>query len=190
MNINNQPQEMSPYFNANWYYSFPNKVGAMCVDQNHLNWFIEQLKNYNSYLEIGTFDGIALSVYAETYPDKKFTAIDAFEIAYGTGNGHLEYVCMNCKHMNNINLHIGRSINVLPTITDNFDMIFIDGAHDYNSIKNDYEMCWRLLNQGGMLIFHDIHLESTLAVIKQVEEEQGLIRQETNVGVVYFIKEN
>lgn len=189
MKINNQKQEISPYFNANLYYSFPNKVGAMCVDQNHLIWFLEQLRNYNSYLEIGVFDGIALSLYAETYPDKKFTAIDAFESAHATGNGHLEYVCMNCKHLDNINLYIGKSIDILPTITDNFDMIFIDGAHDYDSINSDYALCWPLLNKGGMLIFHDIHLETTLDVIKQVEREQGIISKLTNIGAIYFIKE-
>ena len=37
-----------------------------------------------------------------------------------------------------------------------FDFIFIDGGHDYNTAMTDWMNYYPLLNQGGMLAFHDI----------------------------------
>ena len=34
-----------------------------------------------------------------------------------------------------------------------FDLIFIDGDHSYNGVKNDYEIC---KNSGKIFVFHDI----------------------------------
>jgi predicted O-methyltransferase YrrM len=146
------------------------------------------MEHFDSYLEIGTFDGIALSLYAERWPGKRFAAIDSFEIAYGTGNGHFEYVFENCKKLDNIDFYWGRSSIVLPQLQDKFDVIFIDGAHDEETIRNDYLQSWRLLNTGGILIFHDINLEGTLRVISEVERNHGVQRQLTSIGVIYVEK--
>ena len=39
----------------------------------------------------------------------------------------------------------------------NFDLIFIDGAHDYDSVKCDILMCLAALKPGGLLTGHDFH---------------------------------
>ena len=38
-----------------------------------------------------------------------------------------------------------------------FDMIFIDGAHDYHSVKSDLLLSMRCLKKGGLLCGHDFH---------------------------------
>jgi predicted O-methyltransferase YrrM len=146
------------------------------------------MANFDSYLEIGTFDGIALSLYAETYPGKQFTAIDSFEVGYATGNGHYEYFFENCKNLDNVNLYRARSCDVLPYIKETFGMIFIDGDHSFESILTDYRLTWRLLEKGGMLVFHDIDLDDTLRVLSIVEAEQNVAIHTTDVGVVYVRK--
>jgi predicted O-methyltransferase YrrM len=37
-----------------------------------------------------------------------------------------------------------------------YDIIFIDGSHEYDSIKKDYENYYPLLKTGGFMILHDI----------------------------------
>lgn len=38
-----------------------------------------------------------------------------------------------------------------------FDFIFIDGAHDYDSVKSDILICMAALKPGGLLTGHDFH---------------------------------
>ncbi len=39
---------------------------------------------------------------------------------------------------------------------EKIDVLFIDGAHDYKTVKSDYEMYSPLVREGGMVAFHDI----------------------------------
>ncbi len=36
-----------------------------------------------------------------------------------------------------------------------FGLVFVDGAHDYISVKRDALLAWPLLESGGVLAFHD-----------------------------------
>jgi len=175
----------------NPYYTVPGKMGGMCVSHEHVEFFIDMMKGYSSYLEIGTFDGIALSLYAERYQDKHFSAVDSFEVGYATGGGHYEYFFENCKKSNNVDLWIGRSNIVLPRLISkgySFDVIFVDGDHSYESIHSDYRYSWSLLNYGGRLVFHDIDLESTNRVLDELTISRNTLRHSTPVGVIYVEK--
>jgi predicted O-methyltransferase YrrM len=37
-----------------------------------------------------------------------------------------------------------------------FDLIFIDGAHEYDAARHDIELCYSLLRENGLLILHDV----------------------------------
>lgn len=37
-----------------------------------------------------------------------------------------------------------------------YDIIMIDGGHDYETVKKDYENYYPLLKDGGVLLFHDV----------------------------------
>lgn len=38
---------------------------------------------------------------------------------------------------------------------NNFDIIYVDGGHDYNTVVNDIELCDKILNSNGLLILDD-----------------------------------
>jgi hypothetical protein len=44
-----------------------------------------------------------------------------------------------------------------------FDLIFIDGDHSYNGVKNDYEIS---KNSGKIFVFHDIVNDVCLGVVQ------------------------
>ena len=51
----------------------------------------------------------------------------------------------------------------------NFDFIFIDGAHDYDSVRYDIKVAFSALKPGGFVCGHDYHSEGH-GVIKAVNE--------------------
>lgn len=44
-------------------------------------------------------------------------------------------------------------------IQDSLDLVFIDGNHDYESVKEDIQLQIPKLKSGGLLAGHDYHLE-------------------------------
>lgn len=57
-------------------------------------------------------------------------------------------------------LHQGYSYDILPTLEPgSFDFIYIDAAHDYESVKQDIELSLPLLRPRGILAGHDYQKE-------------------------------
>jgi len=53
---------------------------------------------------------------------------------------------------------VGTSEYVLPKLTADYDLVFIDGAHDEESVRTDIELALSVLRPGGLLVFHDYRL--------------------------------
>jgi len=141
------------------------KVGTSFISKLLVNNFIELLKTRNRYLEVGSFDGIAISMLAEQYPDKDFYAIDLLQND-GTGSaGCLPYIIQNNKHLDNVHLYTDRSQEVMSNWLGNekfkvdtagmFDIVFIDGNHTYEDSLVDMCLGWSLLNENGVMVVHD-----------------------------------
>src|SRR3989344_2419944 len=53
------------------------------------------------------------------------------------------------------------------------DFIFVDGGHDYSTVKKDTQSALNILDSGGTIVWHDVdicHLGSTKAVFEQVKK--------------------
>jgi cephalosporin hydroxylase len=46
-------------------------------------------------------------------------------------------------------------LNGSPPSTRHVDFLFIDGGHDYETVKSDFEMYSPLVRKGGLIAFHD-----------------------------------
>lgn len=56
---------------------------------------------------------------------------------------------------------IGRSEDAGPKLGDRtFDLAFIDGAHDEESVSNDTQLAARVVMPGGLIVWHDWDLAS------------------------------
>jgi predicted O-methyltransferase YrrM len=49
----------------------------------------------------------------------------------------------------------GNSNEILKTIKEKFEIIFIDGGHSYETVKKDVELSESLLSDGGLIILDD-----------------------------------
>jgi hypothetical protein len=45
--------------------------------------------------------------------------------------------------------------DLMPKKHPSIDLAFIDGCHSYQGVKNDFDVIYPLMNQGGIIAFHD-----------------------------------
>lgn len=124
---------------------------------------LERMDKFNDVIEIGTHNGLTTAVLTN-YCRRVFT----FDIALRNSeyiwdllevrNKISSYVCGSPDAIRSEIEYIKREWNDL-----NFDLTFIDGDHDYYSVKNDFEMvkfCGRVLlhdsnSNPGVKVFCD-----------------------------------
>ena len=114
----------------------------------------------NKYLEIGVFGGGTMKFVKNCATRTQFTGIDLFEDYNATSaNTHCPgtYKCSDVLEMlgDRVNLIKGDSDNVLPTMTEKFHFIFIDGNHKYDATLRDFNNAKKLLVHGGQISFHN-----------------------------------
>ena len=90
---------------------------------------IIDLKNYRSYLEIGTFKD---ELFSKIKCEKKI-GVDPFS----GGNTRMT------------------SDDFFKQNKEKFDCIFVDGLHHYDQVKKDIENSINCLNENGILLVHD-----------------------------------
>tara|TARA_A100001011_G_scaffold278216_1_gene288002 strand:+ start:197 stop:823 length:627 start_codon:yes stop_codon:yes gene_type:complete len=82
------------------------------------------------------------------------------------------------KFKKNIKLIEGDTNKILHNIDlKNIDFIFIDGGHDYKTVRNDLEYSYKIINKNGTILCDDWNLSQALGVreaIKDFSKERGI----------------
>ena len=82
------------------------------------------------------------------------------------------------KFQNNVSLIKGNSNIILKKIDmSKIDYVFLDGGHDYQTVKNDLECCREVIVNGGTVLCDDYDLSYAPGVKKAIDEfsfEHGL----------------
>lgn len=106
--------------------------------------------NTGSFLEIGTAGGGVSSILLR-YFDEGYS-IDMLP-------------CWNLHRLKEINENFHQYVNLswagmtlyyFEQMNKQFDLLFIDGAHDLNSVMRDYTLYKKFVRPGGIIAFHDI----------------------------------
>ena len=136
------------------------------MTEPELYWLAIQAQQHRCIAEIGSFHGRSTRVLGDNTPGVVY-AIDNWE-----GSIEQKLLMENCNSLdlfceNMRDLLDGPDYKVRLLKMDSvtaakefynhmrFDMIFIDGAHEYDSIKADI-LAWRpLLSKGGLFCGHD-----------------------------------
>ena len=115
------------------------------------------------YLEVGVYEGRAAMWVIEnilTHPTSHLTGMDLFSGVYEDHYGPY-------KDRYFSNLELSGAANQATTIegfsqielrkltVDTYHIIYIDGSHVNADVLEDAILCWRLLKEGGILIFDD-----------------------------------
>ena len=82
------------------------------------------------------------------------------------------------KFKKNIKIIQGDTNKILHEINlKNIDFIFIDGGHDYKTVKNDLEQSFKIINKNGTILCDDWNLSQALGVreaVKDFSKEQNI----------------
>ena len=147
--------------------SVPGTSGMMTISEDVIEFLNDRMKDKQTYLEIGTFDGVALAVMAKQNPGKQYYAIDAFKHGANTGCGCLGCFIDNNKQLSNVSLFIGTTETVdLPDVK--FDVVFIDGDHSYEWVWKDFNKIFPLMNPGWLIVFHDYPMPGVKEAIDEI----------------------
>ena len=122
-----------------------------------------------NYLEIGSFEGRSTVFISELENIKSVMVVDTFEGSdeydkdgmLKHSNISFETVYANFK--TNLNLVNKKNINFLKDTSDNFflnnkskfNLIYIDGSHHYENVKQDFINAFNSIEKNGIMIFDD-----------------------------------
>ena len=136
---------------------------------------ISKLLKPQRILEIGTFTGYSAICLAQgLVPDGLLHTIDSNPESVAIGRKYFERAGVGEK----IIVHIGNAIEILPELTDHFDIIFIDA--DKENYLNYYKMVFEKLQPGGLILADNAFWDG-----KVLDEQTA--DQET-LGIIEFNK--
>jgi len=108
--------------------------------QHHSDLIIQLVKSVNckTYLELGIYDGSTLSRVGDIVP--RVIGVDIKDLRINKNVGEF---------------HLSTTQDFLQNFNEMVDVIFIDADHSFESVKEDFELSLKLLNEFGIIILHD-----------------------------------
>ena len=126
---------------------------------------------YENILEIGTGTGFSSLIFAKALVDEGFSSsyrdderrygtVDTIDINEDSPNifqnnfGKFREYIPELESM--ITFYNKDSSELIPFLDKQYDLAFIDGCHDYECVKADYENVLKKIRKGGCIVFHDV----------------------------------
>ncbi len=143
----------------------------------HVMWFLlfREFKPSN-FLEIGVFRGQTISLSAlcarllnvrcEIHGISPFSPAGDAVSRYRTDVDYFEDTLANFDHFGLAHPHLLKAYSTDGTATELvssrvWDMIYIDGNHDYEVAKKDWELCSNHIKGGGVIVLDDSALTTS-----------------------------
>lgn len=111
-------------------------------------------------LEIGFGRGYWSTCVARTLHDLNIPGeITSVDVQFN--KQHIEMMSNSFPHewLSKIKMVQGRSVDILPQLDEDFDLVYIDGDHTYTAVKNDWQNVKDHFKQ--FVIFDDYHLPTS-----------------------------
>lgn len=113
--------------------------------------FISQLTKPKNILEIGTFTGFsALCLAKGLQVDGELHTIELRKEDANTALTNFSIL----GNKNQITLHLGNALEIIPTLNKQWDLVFIDA--DKTSYTQYYELVLPMLSDGGLIIADNV----------------------------------
>jgi predicted O-methyltransferase YrrM len=128
---------------------------------------IAVIKRPKSYLELGLYQGDTINRISKYFKNKE----------------NIVGVDMLLEPIIDGTFHKMSTDDFFKQNKKNFDMIFIDADHRYESVKKDFKNSIKILNPGGVILLHDTDPENDnlfndgycgdcYKIVKELEEDE------------------
>lgn len=157
-------------------YEIAEKIGVKgFLHCNELHALVELAAN-REVLEVGAFSG--LSSWGMAITAKRVIAVDTFKANSAGQTQENQYTTLedfkrNTSRFKNVMPFAMTSEEASRHIKTDFDMIFIDAMHDYESVKADITRWWPRVRHDGIMAFHDYGHSDWPGVKQAVDERFG-----------------
>lgn len=143
------------------------------------------LGNPLNILEIGSWEGRSAIFFLEYFLDSSITCIDTFDGGQDDyGHNAADLPVIERRFEANLSLYAGRVRKLTSTSTKalaglgeegaQFDLIYIDGGHDRDTVHVDSLLAWPLLKDGGIAIWDDYEGGRSDTIERRPEEAINL----------------
>jgi len=161
-----------------YFHNVPSNRRGFGEDAFHTLWYLllEEFKP-RQFLEIGVFRGQVISLAAlwaklrsqtcETHGVSPFSAAGDSVSTYRSDLDYLQDTLTNFDHFGLPHPDLCRAYSTDPEArayicAREWDMIYIDGNHDYEVVKKDWSLCSAQLKVGGVVVLDDSGLTTSL----------------------------
>jgi len=131
-------------FNAMWEVMMERRAIQKKEEWFELSKIIKKSSKKDNVLEIGSLSGGTSYYFSKTF--KNVVAIDMNKV---------DKLEENCTAIIG-DSHSQEVVNKVRELGIKFDLIFIDGDHSYEGVKQDFLYYKEFLSEEGMIVFHDI----------------------------------
>ena len=139
--------------------------------------FISQLLQPKTILEIGTFTGYsALCLSKGLVPGGQLHTIELREEDAEVSRKNFHKAKANDK----IILHVGNALDIIPTLQENWDLVFIDA--DKTNYKRYYDLVLPRVNKDGVILADNVLFHGEV-LEKPITGKNGIAIQEFNEHV-------
>ena len=115
----------------------------------------KSVKKIKNFLEIGFSSGKTNTILNKFFNFEQIVAVDNFSAHISTND--LWANLMRKKLVLISGNSDGKKIISTVEKFQPFDLIFIDGSHEYKDVKNDLTIYSKFLSKNGVLAIHDLH---------------------------------
>lgn len=125
-----------------------------------------RLTKAKTVLEVGVFEGYTSAEMIKALPKHGYYA--GIDIKDLRANENKQAFVNLSKEGKVIDLIIEDSLTSMPKLQKNhFDLVFIDGNHEFNHVLKEFKIAETLITQTGIIAFHDsLHLSEVKKVVE------------------------
>ncbi len=121
-------------------------------------------------VEVGSYAGVSSDLFARFC--KKLYCVDIWEGDYeGMREAERMFDEVLEAHKNIMAIQNYSLIAALDFSDGELDMVYIDGGHGYENVKEDIQAWMPKIKKGGWLTGHDIHLDTVRAAVEEITTE-------------------